>query len=360
LHPLIASKADRFDPRCIAAVTRYIDVCSTLNDRIYWPVRAFSALNLFLWHLDAFGRDEDPIPLFVSAFEGATRFLEEADGANVTAMAFPAPEHMDPEGKRFEEEVSGLFSDIWLGMTDDIYFDESFDFLRQRLEKNGVDPHDLFGGKVVVDAGCGSGKFSAAIARFEPAKVIGIDIGDRGLEFARRQAEKVPHGKRIEYRLGSLLEIPLADASVDVVLSNGVIHHTTDYERCIAEFARVIKPGGTLFLYVNGLFGLFELLVDTTRLSLQGVPRAFYLHYLSLLGLNSGRIYWVADNSYAPYEWKSDEDVQALLRLHGFDDIRRLYRGVPSDQIEQVSTGLPYAEVKYGESQLKYLARRND
>jgi hypothetical protein len=46
------------------------------------------------------------------------------------------------------------------------------------------------------------------------------------------------------------------------------------------------------------------------------------------------------------------------MQKHGFSDIRQLTRGVATDQIEQVTVGLPYARVKYGEAQLKYLATR--
>lgn len=70
----------------------------------------------------------------------------------------------------FEEGVSSLFSDLWLGMTDEIYFDQSYEYTRERLSKSGVDPEALFGDKVVVDAGCGGGKFSSAIARMAPPR----------------------------------------------------------------------------------------------------------------------------------------------------------------------------------------------
>ena len=52
-------------------------------------------------------------------------------------------------------------------MTDDIYFEETFAFTCERLRKNGIDPETFFHNKVVIDAGCGSGKFSATIARLE-------------------------------------------------------------------------------------------------------------------------------------------------------------------------------------------------
>ncbi len=345
------------DPRAVAATERYRTAWTACADRSIWPMKVSIATNLWLWHLDAFACAEDPVPLFVDAFDRATRLLETIHTSGAIGGHFSGPPVEGFHAANFEDRVSGLFSDVWVDMTDDIYFEQSYQFTQERFEKNGVRPEALFGGKVVLDGGCGSGKFSAAIARFGAAKVIGLDIGEKGIAFAREQAKKVPYGHRLEYRVGSLLDIPLPDASVDMVWSNGVIHHTLNYERCIAEFARVTKPGGTLFLYVNGRFGLFELLQDTMRLTMNDIPRALTQHCLHAFGVNAGRLYWLMDCLYSPYEWKSKVEVEALLVAHGYADIRQLTRGVAIDQIEQISTGLPYATVKYGEGQLKFLAR---
>jgi ubiquinone/menaquinone biosynthesis C-methylase UbiE len=141
-----------------------------------------------------------------------------------------------------------------------------------------------------------------------------------------------------------------------MVWSNGVIHHTTNYEECIAEFARVLKPKGDLFLYVHGRFGLFELLQDTVRSTNEEIPRALFQHYIKLLSVDSGRLYWIMDMLYAPYEYKSKEEVEGLLTKHGFKIKKQLLYGVDTDAIEQVSIGLPYAKIKYGEAQLRFLA----
>jgi ubiquinone/menaquinone biosynthesis C-methylase UbiE len=326
-YPTVPSDPN-LSPIAKAAADRYLSAAKNLSDRSSWAVLAHTTLNLFLWHLEAFAGNEDPIPAFAKVFNDAAETLENANKASYLTGLFPAHGDASLYEDRFEEEVSGLFSDVWVEMSDDIYFDQSYTFTRERFEKSGFDPEAVFGGKVCVDAGCGSGKFSATLARLGAAKVIGIDIGEKGLEFARSQAAKVDYGDRLDYRTGSLLDIPLEDASVDVVWSNGVIHHTLDYEGCVREFARILKPGGTLFLYVNGRFGLFELMQDTLRKSMEAVPRPFFQFFLKVLGINSGRIYWIMDCCYAPYEWKSGDDVRAMLSAHGFNDIHQLLRGV--------------------------------
>tara|TARA_Y100000294_G_C8547077_1_gene333646 strand:- start:918 stop:1121 length:204 start_codon:yes stop_codon:yes gene_type:complete len=65
------------------------------------------------------------------------------------------------------------------------------------------------------------------------------------------------------------------------------------------------------------------------------------------------------DCIYAPYEWKSRKEVMGLLRKYGFVNITQLLRGIETDQIEQLTRGIPYAEVKYGEGQLKFIAKKS-
>ncbi len=335
------------------ATQRYLNVTSKLKDKTYNSLLCFTSLNLFLWHLEEFPKNTDPTKKFVERFNMASDFIEQAIKNNICIDYFIQPkENYELD---FEKEVSSLFSDVWVEMDDKIYFDQSYKFTCERLSKNGIDPSEFFKDKVVVDAGCGGGKFTAVIAKLGAKKVIGIDIGEKGLNFAKEQAKKVSYSKNITYTQGNLLDIPLKDNSVDLVWSNGVIHHTLDYKKCLEEFSRITKPRGELFLYVNGKFGLFELLQDTIRKSMENVPRALLQFFLKTLGVNSGRLYWLMDCCFAPYEYRSKQDVINLLHQNGYNNIKQLKRGISTDQIEQITQGIPYAEIKYGEGQLKFL-----
>lgn len=352
------STPTQIDPGARRAAEGYLAAAAKFEDRSYWAIKTFAAINLFLWHIDAFALDKDPVPLFAKAFDNGRAFFDFASASGICGGHFPKGSEGLPEDGEFGTFVSTLFSDIWVDMTDDIYFDETYAFTKERFEKNGIDPQAFFADKLVLDAGCGSGKFSATIARLGAKKVIGLDLGEKGIEFARAQSQKRPEGERLDYRVGSLLDIPLDDESVDIVWSNGVVHHTSDYEKCIEEFARVLKPGGKCFLYVNGRFGLFELLLDTLRTSMKDVPQAFTQQFLRMLGVNSGRLYWMVDCLYAPYQWKPRAEVVSILEKYGLADAQQLTRGVAIDQIEQVTTRIPYADVKYGDAQLKFIATK--
>lgn len=104
-------------------------------------------------------------------------------------------------------------------------------------------------GKTVLDAGCGTGVFSIIFARNGAAKVTGIDISPGSLGTARSLKEKFGL-TNVEFREQDMLHLPCAAASFDIVWAWGTVHHTTDPLGAIAEFIRVLKPGGSLFLAI--------------------------------------------------------------------------------------------------------------
>ena len=104
---------------------------------------------------------------------------------------------------------------------------------------------DLHEGETVLDLGSGAGADVLISARRVGAtgKAIGLDMTDEMLELARANAAEAGVAN-IEFVKGYLEDIPLADASVDVVISNCVINLAGDKQRVLAEAARVLRPGG--------------------------------------------------------------------------------------------------------------------
>jgi SAM-dependent methyltransferase len=100
-------------------------------------------------------------------------------------------------------------------------------------------------GRDVLEAGCGIGTDAVQFVR-AGAHYTGIDFSPTALELAQRRPELV--GVRLVE--GSIVELPFEDASFDLVYSNGVIHHLPQTRRTIAEFHRVLRPGGTAIVMV--------------------------------------------------------------------------------------------------------------
>jgi arsenite methyltransferase len=102
-------------------------------------------------------------------------------------------------------------------------------------------------GEVVVDLGSGGGLdvFLAARAVGPRGKAIGIDMTPEMIELARANAAKTD-AANVEFHLATIDKLPLADRSVDCVISNCVINLAADKRAVFREVARVLKPGGRL------------------------------------------------------------------------------------------------------------------
>jgi SAM-dependent methyltransferase len=106
-------------------------------------------------------------------------------------------------------------------------------------------------GETVVDLGSGGGLdvFLAAAKVGPTGKAIGIDMTPEMIQLARRNASKANDGRgysNVEFHLATIDKLPLADNSVDCVISNCVINLAPDKPAVFREIARVLKPGGRL------------------------------------------------------------------------------------------------------------------
>jgi ubiquinone/menaquinone biosynthesis C-methylase UbiE len=97
-------------------------------------------------------------------------------------------------------------------------------------------------GARVADLGCGSGAFTALLARFG-YDCVGLDISPKLIAVGR---QKHPG---IEFLEGDIEHLPFADGSFDGVLLSGVVHHFPDPTRCAAEVFRVLRPGGRFLAF---------------------------------------------------------------------------------------------------------------
>jgi len=161
-------------------------------------------------------------------------------------------------------------------------------------------------GETVLDLGSGAGfdVFLAAGRVGPTGRVIGVDMTPEMVEQARANAQRGGY-TNVEFRLGDIEELPVADGSVDLVISNCVLNLVPDKPRAFREIVRVLKPGGRI--------AISDIVLDgPLPKSLQGsedaytscvsgaIGRAEYLEALAAAGL-------------ADIEVVSEVDAAALL-----------------------------------------------
>lgn len=98
-------------------------------------------------------------------------------------------------------------------------------------------------GKEILDIASGEGYGSAMLSQVAQS-VIGVDISEEAIAHATQKYI----AENLEFRLGNAAEIPLPDASVDMVVSFETIEHHTQHEEMLQEIKRVLRPGGLLYM----------------------------------------------------------------------------------------------------------------
>lgn len=114
----------------------------------------------------------------------------------------------------------------------------------------------------IVDIGCGTGIVSIAAARLparQGAEVIGLDLSEGMLNFARQKAAMEKLERTLTFVRGDAEAIEMDDASADAVVSLYALLHLPNPDKCLAEIHRILKPGGRVAIAVGSSPNLFSL-----------------------------------------------------------------------------------------------------
>lgn len=188
-------------------------------------------------------------------------------GRSVVRMATTCP--VDLDVARLRAEVQGIYTRVAAAPGGDFHFHRGAEYAAARLGYDAAElralplsvtssfagvgnPHliaPLPSRATVLDIGCGAGTdlLLAAMHVGPSGRAVGVDMTESMAARARAGAEAA-HLSNVDVRNGDATALPADDASVDVLMSNGVFNLVPDKDRALAEMFRVVAPGGRLQL----------------------------------------------------------------------------------------------------------------
>ncbi len=292
-----------------------------------------------------------PLEVCADVLDRGAAVLGQFEGIGAYAQDF-AKWCKDPAECELKEATGKVYGALWNEFPADIV-DEATAMLRTRLVDNGVDL-GLFAGKRVLDAGCGSGRYSIALSRLGAGEVVGVDFGDGGLAFGNRLIADLGVAN-VTLRKGSLLDLPFSDESFDFVYANGTIHHTGDIPRGTREAFRVLRKGGAAWYYVYGAGGLFWTARRLMNTFMKKIPQGLAMEVLRLIGMPRNRFIF-CDTWYVPIEAHSTKaELEQLFAETGFTAWTRCSRGVATDIDWLAQNGTEQDRLMWGEGDHRYI-----
>ncbi|MDR0278684.1 MAG: class I SAM-dependent methyltransferase [Paucimonas sp.] len=166
---------------------------------------------------------------------------------------------------------------------------------------------------VLLDVGCGQGRSFRHLQQvFKPGRLIGTDADPHSLECSG--AEAVNQGLKVELKGSDCARLQFPDASVDLLFCHQTFHHLVEQEKALAEFWRVLKPGGYL-LFAEST----EAYIDTW------VIRWLFRHPMHVQKSAEGYLQMLRDQGFEfgernvsyPYLWWSRSKDFGLLERFG-------------------------------------------
>jgi SAM-dependent methyltransferase len=165
--------------------------------------------------------------------------------------------------------------------------------------------------KTILECGCGTGQMSHFL-QLNNNHVLGIDmsLGSLSLAMEHKRRNQL---ERSAFAQMNIFDLAIKDASFDVVISHGVLHHTFDARRAFSCIVKKVKPGGIVMVGLYNYFARVPTFIRAKLIRFFG-PRIDYVVRTRIRDARKADI-WVKDQYYNPHEtWHSLDDVLGWFR----------------------------------------------
>lgn len=319
-------------------------------------LRTWCIPSLFLAMEEILRSGDDPFLRVNSTLDNLTEFLEAAERVGLVTTPSGANSEIRVEETRDVEVVTGdHYGNLFKSFSSVSYWDEPVTLLEQRLERNGVSIPDIKN-KKTLDAGCGGGRYTVAWRLLGASPVIGLDISSINIEDANRRVREAKIDG-VVFEEGNVLALPFDDQEFEIVFSNGVLHHTVDWEKGVRELVRVLKTGGLGWLYlIEKPGGVFWDVIEILRLLMKHEEKNTARAGLESLKIPANRIFYMLDHVMVPINIRlSTHEIEKCLREAGAINVRRLDRGSDFDRVEQIYQENKFAIQHFGVGENRYV-----
>ncbi|HMH44424.1 MAG TPA: class I SAM-dependent methyltransferase [Pyrinomonadaceae bacterium] len=337
---------------------RFTELCGRLVDQgqPYLTIILCHELFRFTYPFEPYAKfinDTNPVAFITGHIR---KLVEVGEGFRnaVTPYTFMVQEYESHwRDNTLATATANLYSDLWKAFDTETLTNESLDLLKQRLPETIIEQEVK--GASILDMGCGSGRYSIALARLGAKEVVGVDIQEQSFATAKQwcREKNLP----VEFKEANFHQLPFDDESFDFVFSNGVLMHSGSIEKGLAELSRVLRSSHKAFLYVYAIGGIFWTTRQVLRQVFTRIPLAYTRMVLQSIGLPSNRFIF-CDTWYVPLEvHTATEDLHRMLDEAGFT-YEKVVSRVSSDLDRAVAGNIPGAKEMWGEGDHRYILEK--
>lgn len=299
-------------------------------------------------------RHSNPVKFMEDHFN---RLIELGKSFNKSISGYDDPLPMfckESNQDSLEIQTSDLYSKLWSRFNDDTLIDESITLLKNRITQIVIDESIV--GKKILDMGCGSGRYTIALAKLGAKKVIGVDYQKKSFLVASEFAKQT--NLNVEFRKADVLDLPFEDNFFDFIFCNGVLHHTHSIEQGMKELKRVLKHNCKAFLYLYAIGGVFWDTRVAMRRVFSRIPEEYTQTVLQIIGVPANRFIFM-DTWYVPIETLTSKfDLESLMESLGFQ-YKKLRGKNAFDLDQKFSIDKEEIEFMWGDGEHRYLLEKS-